>query len=237
MAKRSENASKQGFALVATLSLLLVITTLFLAAGALTMRNIQSQADLGRLTLSGAEEAAILRLATQSFGATDADLQQPLELEGQAGAVLVQLSDVGGLVDLNTAAPLLLERLLAGYDLAEADRTTALSAFRTWRRAGNRLARVSDFFRVTDLDPLVVQGFEQFTTVYSGRPGIAPDKAPHALLALLTKETGSQDYLTSRFERALTSAPSNLVFAVQADRRIIGTIRIRPQQAPEVLGK
>jgi type II secretory pathway component PulK len=132
----------------------------------------------------------------------------PYTCSHEEAAVEIAVTDVGGLVDLNTASLRLLEWLLLGHGLA-ADRAAALAAaivdFRdeddlpsrngaesaAYRAAGRPHGpKNAPFESVTELDQVLGMDLALFarlrrvTTVYSRQPGIDPGKASPELRAI-----------------------------------------------------
>ena len=115
-----------------------------------------------------------------------------------------------GLVDLNTASPVLLRLLLEGYGLPDNAVSESLENYRSWRRQGRKLLRVSDFRRITGLTTDQLPKIEQFATVYSGRTGIDGAQAPDALIRHLLGAEASRDVLIERADPAIFSTGSSV---------------------------
>jgi len=208
--------NSKGFALITVLGGLAILTTLF----AVTMTR--SQTDLSGL--------ATLSTLSERQRADRAALEQALVLEGMGGEVAtgqtLRLEDLGGRVDLNTAPPALIQVLL---DHMEAD-SQALTRWRNWRRAPRRFLRVSDFLRVTGVDPAQADWLRQVATVHSGRRGLAPDHVPAALLKVFPGGVVPD---------ALHDAPNGRNFAVivveETGERQAGVISRQPGSLGRVL--
>ena len=128
-------------------------------------RQVASERQLILNTYRHAELAA-LAMAWRNLPDNEGDL-----LEVTAGGLdhTIRFEDVGGRIDLNTASPILIEAVLRSDDFAD----DALENYRTWRRTGWRLQRISDLTRIAGLAPEDVDKFAGVTTVFSGRQGIA----------------------------------------------------------------
>lgn len=210
-----KNTGRQGFALIVVLSALLVLTTLFAITQTRSMTTLQASA-LERLLLSQSQrDEDLLRLAIAYRLASPDDTQ----FEVPEGQLILQ--DVGGLIDLNTAAPELLDRLASGLGISN----ERMTAFRDWRRVPHRTLSTNDFARLTGIAPVDRARLMQLTTVFSGRSGIAPDFAPDSVWSVIGSSADS-------LPPELKSEPAYTVFAVwhknhEASAHI-GTISIGP---------
>ena len=213
---------KQGFALVVVLFSLAILTLLFSAASTRTLASLQFSAAEVVAATRAADRVEVLD-ALVTLGRPEGDR---LEWDGRA----VRLQSTGGLVDLNTGGPELLERLLVGYGLSAPARADALQSYRTWRRTGFRLQRVSDFARVAGLDPDTLPGIDRLATVHSGRATLSPEQAPLALLEHLTGAQGDTDVLISLLPPAVLGPSTAANFAVFEGSRRIGVVGFGPQQ-------
>lgn len=91
---------------------------------------------------------------------------------------------IRGLIDLNTAAPDIVERVVEAFELGP----EAMTDYIAWRRSGRRLLRVGDFLRVTGAGQERLAELLAVATVHSGRRGIAPDVAPSGVLEILGQD-------------------------------------------------
>lgn len=122
---------------------------------------------------------------------------------------------MGGLIDLNTGAPDMLERVVEAFELGP----EAMADYIAWRRSGRRLLRVSDFLRVTGAGQEWLVELQATATVHSGRRGIAPDVAAAGVLEML-----GEDLLP-----AWLSPPSGVNYAVVSkgeSARRIGVVHV-----------
>ena len=215
-----KQSRKHGFALVLVLFSLAILTLLFSAASTRTLASLQFNA---------AEVVAADRLATQI------EVLDALTLQGRpegdrltwAGRT-VRLQSTGGLVDLNTAAPELLDRLLTGYGLSATERASALEAYRTWRRKSYRLQRVSDFARIAGLDPARLPRLKALATVHSARATLSGEQAPTRLLEHLTGSRDSRDIMIGLLPPNLLGPATSANFAVFDGADRIGVVSFAP---------
>lgn len=179
----ASNRQKQGFALIVVLATLSILALLFAISSSRFLANLagtEAELELARRQQEN-QAFAELALATFSSETSESFLREPLVFQQEDRELTLELQDVGGLVDLNTAAPDLLDALSTSLGIPD----DAVQRFRQWRRTPYRLQGVSDFARVAGLSHETGLQLRQFATVHSGRFGIAPDLAPEALLELL----------------------------------------------------
>lgn len=161
-----------------------------------------------------AHEMLKLAIQLKSSAAGREKTEFKLQIDGKGQTLFLQ--DVGGLIDLNTAAPEILEKIVAAFDLGP----DAMPNYIAWRRSGRRLQRVGDFLRITGGTQELLAELTSLTTVKSGRRGIAPDQAPAAVLALLGEDELPATWITP---------PSTVNFAVilhGENTRRIGVVHI-----------
>ena len=205
--------ARRGFALITVLFSLAVLTILFSTASVRSVNHLRNAAVDVRLAIENTQRMDVLRLAARHANADG---------ENAFTAVIgdvewtIQLKDVGGLIDLNTAAPELLERLILDLGGDAMIATEALNRYQDWRRDGGRLARTSHFLRVTGLVQEHRERLRQVATVYSGRRGIAPEVAPIEVLRIVTCRDEDRPYLVGLVEAGLISAKSGGNFVVRA---------------------
>lgn len=198
-----------GFALIAVLFSLVILVLLFGSA----QKNFISHATfLGAQTHK--ENAEIVRQNIEAISQLYMANLAPISVELNGQSITPEFIDVGGLVDLNSATPDLLTKLLLGLKLSPVQASEAVAALRTFRRTGARLNRVSDFHRITGLTATTLPDLITFATVHSGRRGVAPNESPLALLEVLTGMTGPRDFLEANIKPVFTSPPSNMMFQV-----------------------
>lgn len=211
---------KHGFALVVVLFSLAILTLLFSAASTRTLASLQF--STGEVLASDRVQVRVELLdALVTLGLPEGDV---FVWSGRNA----DLQSTGGLVDLNTAAPELLERLLIGYGLPATQRADALQSYRTWRRSGWRLQRVSDFARIAGLADTDLPGIKGLATVHSGRTTISGEQAPIALLEHLTGQVGSRDTLTGALTPGLLGPATRANFAVFDGADRLGVVSFGP---------
>ncbi|MEP1697234.1 MAG: hypothetical protein ABJJ69_11905 [Paracoccaceae bacterium] len=171
---------KKGFALIAVLLALATLTVLFAVTSS---HVVSSRAGLRTdqiLLARSANAADLLRLAAHWKRDIDPD---SLEFHAAQAGVRIRFQDVGGLVDLNTGRPELIDKIAETIGI---DRD-GLADFREWRRNANRLQRVEDFYRISGFsDASGQEDLRRWATVHSGRPGIALDHVPSDLKTQLS---------------------------------------------------
>lgn len=209
--------AKHGFALIVVLAGLAILTSLFAITTNVTMAHLQSNRSNSVLAENMHLNGDILQWVL-SAAPPVADKTAPLWREMNGTNVTVHLQDAGGLIDLNTATPDLLDLLVTQMDLP----AEALTDYRAWRRTPYRLLRVTDFLRVTGAGPEHRDWLLQVATVYSGRPGVAPDHAPLPVLELITERTGARDTLAKSLPDHLISPASGTNFNVMAEMNSVG---------------
>ena len=195
-----------GFALVVVLFGLAVIGILFAVASTRSLSKLQEIASERILIEKSQIEQDILNLAIgwkalpESKEATEFDI----DLNGKR--YNVRLQDVGGLIDLNTASPELLEIL---FEKMGADRG-GIVRFRDWRRNGQRLQRVGDILSIAGITAPKELDLAHYTTVYSGRRGVAFSVLSNEMRDLIVGTAGPGADRDPRF----SSTASNVNFLV-----------------------
>lgn len=212
-----------GFALITVLFTLATLTVLFAVT---TSRVVSERAELRtdqHLLSNSARTADLLRFAAAWKRENSQDV---LEFTIPNTQMRIRFQDVGGLVDLNTARPELINALAEPFGISQ----VGLARFREWRRNGNRLQRVEDFFRLTD-GPNVIDhtALRRVATVHSGRVGVAVDIAPSILL----------DHLNQLDITDFVAAVSGTTFLIEKQEEAIGTVLLGvlsiPREGPPVL--
>jgi type II secretory pathway component PulK len=212
--KTARNA-RSGYALIVVLFSLTVLTLIFGTASTRTLTHVQrnhSNLVLAKQFETRAATAELLLdLGSQTLFDPESQVWQLQQLQG------ITLQPATGLVDLNTASPALLRLLLEGYELPDVQIREALEAYRTWRRQGRKLLRVSDFYRAAGLTADVLPKLASFATVYSGRTGITLEQAPTDLLQRLLGSDEPQEVLVERFDQALVTNGSMVNLHVRGE--------------------
>jgi len=198
-----------GFAIVVVLSTLLILTTIFAITSARSiqhLKNVSADVVLADRQARDADKMRVLLSLDPTIG-----LPSQVTVAGET----LTLVDVGGLIDMNTAAPAVLQHLFRTRDFPE----TAATDFIKWRQQGRRLQRVDDIIRITGATTVDIADILQIATVYSGRRGIATEVASPPVIALMNAGGDS-------FVSAHTSPASLTNYAVFAGERYIGSINI-----------
>ena len=212
---------RRGFAIIVVLSGLMVLTALLAVASQRSLAHLIDSSSEVRLARSQHDRMALLRLVRRTGAAEDPELT---DLPPPYDGLTVRLQDVAGLVDLNTAAPELLDALFARLGLSEQE----LRRFRTWRGQGHRLLRATDLIRVAEADPQVAPMLARVATVFSGRTGVAGAVAPPEVIEMLRSGTSSIP------PELLALAPSRTNFVVvvgetgHGEDQVWGTVYIGP---------
>lgn len=214
------HSRKHGFALVLVLFSLAILTLLFSTASTRTLASLQfSAAEL--VASERIDERIEVLDALVTLGRPEGDR---LTWAGRT----VRLQSTGGLVDLNTGAPELLERLLIGYGLSATERASALQSYRAWRRQSYRLQRVSDFARVAGLDPARLPGLKSLATVHSARATLSSEQAPTQLLEHLTGTQDSREVMIGLLPPNLLGPATDANFAVFDGDDRLGVVGFGP---------
>ncbi|MEP4627160.1 MAG: hypothetical protein ABJR46_16590 [Tateyamaria sp.] len=215
---------KKGFALIAVLLALATLTALF----AVTSSHVVSaRAELraDQLLLSRSSNAAdLMRLAAN--WKREADIES-MEFGVPEVGVRIRFQDIGGLIDLNTARPELIDAIAKSFGVDH----DGVTRFRAWRRSANRLLRVEDFYRLSGFSDVAVdEDLRRLVTVHSGRPGIALDYISSGLRARLA------DLNLDNFDSPATGT-TFLVESLGNDlgKTILGVIHIPASGSPRIL--
>jgi hypothetical protein len=212
-----------GFALIVVLSTLAILTLLFAISTRLSLAHIQAQ----ETELHIAERAALNKRLLHGVSGHLAEAREggtyEITVDGQS--YQLRVIDVGGLVDLNTASPPLLDAYLSALGMTQEE----IARLRAWRQTSKRLLRVEDLIRVTGTTALDQSLLLQTATVHSGRPGVSLEDAPEAL----------RDLIFARWDEAWTSPRSGMNFSVGAGgsggKVSIGVAHVPPGGAVKIL--
>jgi len=221
----------KGFALIVVLAALLVLAALFAASAARVQRHLAATAGEAALLDRLSTARTALELA-MSWKAQQPDIDaRRFDWATPSGAMTVELQDVGGLIDLNTASPELIELLFKHLDLGPDN----LARYRAFRRGAKRFVRIEDFIRIVGADPDIFTTLQSLTTIFSGRTGIAPEVAPPQVLALFD-DGQLADVIPERFQ----SPPSGANFQVRLSTgtqpaKIAGVIFVPPEGAQQAV--
>ncbi|WP_170328202.1 hypothetical protein [Ruegeria arenilitoris] len=203
---------KQGFALIVVLSTLSIVALLFAITSSRFLTKLTtSEAEL-ELGSRQQENRVMAELALDVFseGVGQVDPREPLVFQQGGRELALVMQDVGGLVDLNTAAPDLLDALCASLSIP----SDAVERFRKWRRTPYRLHSVADFARVAEIPYEDGLRLKEYATVHSGRFGVAPDLAPGDLVERLVGSVSLGGVQGSEFPVSWQTPASGTTFRV-----------------------
>lgn len=157
-----------GFALITVLFTLAIVTTLMTFATTNAVNHARQMTVERQIAQTAFEDAELAELAMAWRATADRDVAE-MTVEFGDVSKIIHFEDVGAKIDLNTAAPPLLEALFGPGDFD----TNAYAKYLEWRRSGRRLQRISDLTRIAGLSPEKLGAYQAFATVYSGRRGIS----------------------------------------------------------------
>lgn len=220
-------ALRRGFALPVVLAGLLIVTALFATAQTRSLSHLGQLEAERRLLVRAADRQAALDFALVQLQAFPETRQASFPLQPQRRLIF---QDVGGLIDVNTAHPDLLDRLARTLDVP----ASGVAQLRDWRRGGLRLLDLKDFARLTGLSWQDAERLPFLATVASGRFGIDPDTAPSAVLDIAGAGSG---LLPDEF----IDQPTASVFSVWevTDKPTppiyLGTVQLFPEKIGRIL--
>ena len=167
--------AKSGFALIVVLSGLAILTAIFAISSNRAHSRLQAVRTDELILRNQFLRQELLRYVLQ-FDRADLTAQEnslpDLEISGTIYRILLQ--DVGGLIDLNTATPKLIQMLTDALELPD----SAYHDYTAWRQAPNSLNRVTDFLSIVRADHSKREWLLSVATVHSGRSGLSPTDAP-----------------------------------------------------------
>lgn len=216
-ARHQRHARRRGYALIVVLGALVILA--FLAS--LSSKTLLAEHQSSRATRALLERQA---LSVDAVGhvldlALGAQTPARLQLPGHED-VWVELVDLGGLVDLRAARSGLSAKVIEQLDLT----VDQQRRFRNWQRASRDDADLSAFLRAIGGTPDQLAALSRVATLRSGRPGVAPQHAPRAVLDLFS-ETETADV-----PAAFTSQPLRTLrqlWVIRDDTRwLAGEVRL-----------
>lgn len=223
VAVKKQGAHTSGFALIVVLSTLAILTLLFAISTRLSLAHIQTQETEVLLAERSALNVALLRASTAPLA--EARASGTYEVTVGDDTHTLRAVDVGGLVDLNTAQPPLLETYLTEIGLTNEE----ITRFRSWRQTSKRLLRIEDLIRVTAAQRADRALLLATATVHSGRTGVSLDDAPEVL----------RDLLQARWQDDWATAPSGVNFRIERIRQTgplpVGVVNVRPDGRGKIL--
>lgn len=205
------------------LSTLAILTLLFAVSTRLSLAHLQTQNTELLLAERNATRVHLLETARDLL-AKDSSIRD-ISVQLADTVYVIKVVDAGGLVDLNTASPNLLDSYLDAIGLTIEER----ERFRAWRQSSKRLLRFSDLIRVSDASDSDTTLLSATATVFSGRSGVSLQEA--------SLET--QDLLAPFWQDSWATAPSNSnfeLFLIKENRvKRIGVVHLRPDGTTKIL--
>lgn len=211
--------TKQGFSLIVVLFSLTILTLLLATASSRSLASLQFAKGEEQLNRRLSETVSALEAVMRANTTPE---ERVFFWQGRD----LRLQPTGGLVDLNTASPELLERLLEGYGITPQKRDLALQAHQRWQEQDRQFLRVSDFARVTGFDLELLPNLTGLATVHSGQPTFSVEQAPLALLEHLTGRRGARETLTAELPEDFLGQPLGSAIAVFEGSRRVGVLRL-----------
>ncbi|WJY20392.1 hypothetical protein QTA57_10995 [Fontisubflavum oceani] len=212
-----------GYALIVVLGMLAIVTVIFSISTAGIVSQSRFLADERYLNMNRNLHSDLLHVAAQAK-TMNANLEG-LNLTLNNQNIQISFQDVAGLIDINTAHPDLVERLLGRLAVDADNSQVATENFRALRSQGARIERLEDFVALTMLQQRTEINLAAVATVYSGQAGINPTVAPPAVLEVASNSGETPDeFVDSRLTevfRVLLSvdgAPARGIGTVFADR-------------------
>ena len=208
----------QGFVLIAVIwivGLLAIISTAFILqvkSNTLLARNLIFNGKAEAMADGMAELLAFRLSKLPDVSAMKPNGERQYCAWGDVAMVGYRIQDQAGIIDLNIASPQLLQKFLQGLGLPSTDATQMVSGmedFRdidheaigggaepelyTGRSFGPKNApfeSTSEIDQIPGVNEVILNGFQEFTTIYSQAQGLDPLRAPQSLRRILgiTKE-------------------------------------------------
>ncbi len=206
---------ERGAALVVVLWILTLLTTVaasysYTVRAEIQMTRNRVGVEQAKLLAEEGINRAVLDLLRPEESRVWRDGVGPVAVEIGHAKVTVSVRDCAGLVDLNAAAPEVLQRLLSGFVAEPAQRDRLVDALLDWRDkdelvrlqgaeereylATHRSAGpkngpfeyVEELGSVLGFTPRLVEELSPYVTIHSGLPGINAKYAPASLLRLFS---------------------------------------------------
>ncbi len=200
--------NQQGFALIAVLFSLAILTLLFVAA----QKNLMSHTLVLNAEMERYKRQEII-YSVPAIALLGIGTEEPADIIVGGDIYKITVQDVGGLVDVNTAHISLVEKLLSSATNGQT--TEYMSRYSDWRGEGRSFHRAEDFQRAVGQDDDTYRRIAPFLTIHSGRTGISPDVAPMELLESLSDQSGSREYLASQLPPTFVSQPSKVNYRLR----------------------
>ena len=162
--------------------------------------------------------------------------------------VSYRIQDQGGLVDVNTASPILLQKLISGLGVDPAQQTALLDALNTYKAPSSEpnirpfqnypsknygpknqpLISLDELDQVPGFSSEVLKKIRPLMTVYSQQTGVDPSRAPTELLKVLGSESVPVEF---------TSPSPQKVFSLDVLTELRNGARFHRQAMIAVLGQ
>lgn len=189
---------------------------LFATVSNRALANAGFYATEKRLLQQQFNNAAIADVLSQmdlsAMTVTSKEIASPL----QDGITLV-IQDVGGLIDLNTAAPELIAAVIDYLGLEP----EAIEKYRVWRQEGRRLLRTDDFLRVVEANMTLTTTLSTIATVHSGRRYVSNASSPEDVKQILAGlDEVFVDQPNSENFKVIYSMSDQHIFTVQNSNRV-----------------
>ncbi len=162
--------------------------------------------------------------------------------------VSYRIQDQGGLVDVNTASPILLQKLISGLGVDPVRQTALLDALNTYKAPSSEpnigpvqnypsknygpknqpLISLDELDQVPGFSSEILKRIRPLMTVYSQQTGIDPSRSPAGLLKILGSETVPVEF---------TSPSPQKVFSIDVLSELRNGARFHRQAMIAVLGQ
>lgn len=166
---------------------------------------------------------ALLRAVVPQLAEERRSGEYQITLDGEL--YVLRAVDVGGLVDLNAAAPPLLEAYLTTIGLTPDE----IQRVFEWRRTSKRFLRVEDLLRASGARALDVGLIRRTATVFSGRPGLAREEMPEELVGLLTP------YWRDSWVSSASRVNFHLLFELDGHQWVVGAVHTQLTKSAKTL--
>lgn len=159
-----------------------VVTALYAISSTLTVSTaVRNSVDL-KLATAASERVSMVNAALAALP----DLDPVTDVATIHGSV--EMREVSGLIDLNTASRPLLETFFSQAEISSEE----ANRFFRWRSSGLRLLRIEDLFRILER-PHNIPNLHRLVTVYSGLQGVSVDAVTDDLQTLMQWSNGPPD--------------------------------------------
>lgn len=212
--------ASSGFALLVVLSTLTILTLLFAISSKRSLTHLRLQDTEATLAEVNFQKTELLQ-AVAARGRPEDQSEGAFEIRLGDESFQITMVDVGGLIDLNSAAPALLSAYFEALGLTPSD----LQEFRTWRQKSRRLLRVIDLARIVN-KPINSAQLIRTATVHSGRSGLAVEESPDELIEMIASLINLESYGTPA---------SGVSYFIKSKDQIWGVLHYPPNGPARVL--